>query len=85
MANFYRGLSVVQIAHALKISDKTVFTQKYVMMQKFNLRTVPLHHSANKGNQFKISSQIKLLHHHILLRKNGFIADLQRMRDLHYR
>ncbi|HDC4833482.1 TPA: response regulator transcription factor [Enterobacter cloacae] len=39
MANFYRGLSVVQIAHALKISDKTVFTQKYVMMQKFNLRT----------------------------------------------
>ncbi|WP_148243122.1 helix-turn-helix transcriptional regulator [Enterobacter asburiae] len=38
MMNFYRGLSVVQIARAMKISDKTVFTHKYIMMQKFNLR-----------------------------------------------
>jgi DNA-binding NarL/FixJ family response regulator len=39
MVNFYRGLSVVQIARALKMSDKTVFTHKYMMMQKFNLRS----------------------------------------------
>lgn len=39
MVNFYRGLSVVQIAHTLEMSEKTVFTHKYMMMQKFNLRT----------------------------------------------
>ena len=39
MAGFYRGLSVAQVAHALKISHKTVFTHKYMMMQKFNLRS----------------------------------------------
>ncbi|KLP53406.1 LuxR family transcriptional regulator [Enterobacter genomosp. O] len=39
MGNFYRGLSVVQVARALKMSDKTVFTHKYMMMQKFNLRS----------------------------------------------
>lgn len=39
MGNFYRGLSVVQIARVLKMSDKTVFTHKYMMMQKFNLRS----------------------------------------------
>lgn len=39
MVNFYRGLSVVQIAHALEMSEKTVFTHKYMMMQKFNLRS----------------------------------------------
>lgn len=39
MVNFYRGLSVVQTASALKMSDKTVFTHKYMMMQKFNLRS----------------------------------------------
>ncbi|MBN4832990.1 helix-turn-helix transcriptional regulator [Enterobacter hormaechei] len=39
MVNFYRGLSVVQTANALKMSEKTVFTHKYMMMQKFNLRS----------------------------------------------
>lgn len=39
MVNFYRGLSVVQTAHALEMSEKTVFTHKYMMMQKFNLRS----------------------------------------------
>ncbi|MCU6425998.1 LuxR C-terminal-related transcriptional regulator [Enterobacter sichuanensis] len=39
MVNFYRGLSVVQVARALEMNDKTVFTHKYMMMQKFNLRT----------------------------------------------
>src|SRR5690606_11792399 len=29
MVNFYRGLSVVQTANALKMSEKTVFTHKY--------------------------------------------------------
>ena len=38
MVNFYRGLSVMQTAHALDMSEKTVFTHKYMMMQKFNLR-----------------------------------------------
>lgn len=37
MVNFYRGLSVTQVADELQISDKTVFTHKYMMMQKFNL------------------------------------------------
>jgi DNA-binding CsgD family transcriptional regulator len=39
MVNFYRGLSVEQIARTLKMSDKTVFTHKYIIMQKFNLRS----------------------------------------------
>ncbi|HDR2755486.1 MULTISPECIES: LuxR C-terminal-related transcriptional regulator [Enterobacter] len=39
MVNFYRGLSVMQIARSLKMSNKTVFTHKYMMMQKFNLRS----------------------------------------------
>lgn len=39
MANFYQGLSVVQIARVLKMSNKTVFTHKYLLMQKFNLRS----------------------------------------------
>lgn len=29
----------MQIAHALEMSEKTVFTHKYMMMQKFNLRS----------------------------------------------
>jgi len=39
MVSFYRGLSVMQIADALRISDKTVFTHKYILMQKFDLRS----------------------------------------------
>ena len=39
MVNFYQGHSVVQTANILKMSDKTVFTHKYMMMQKFNLRS----------------------------------------------
>ncbi|MEH0885552.1 LuxR C-terminal-related transcriptional regulator [Enterobacter sp. UNJFSC 003] len=39
MVNFYRGLSVTDVADELQISDKTVFTHKYMMMQKFNLRS----------------------------------------------
>ncbi|MCU6159180.1 LuxR C-terminal-related transcriptional regulator [Enterobacter bugandensis] len=39
MASFYKGLSVMEIAHELNISDKTVFTHKYMLMQKFDLRT----------------------------------------------
>ncbi|MGM1297125.1 LuxR C-terminal-related transcriptional regulator, partial [Enterobacter hormaechei] len=39
LVNFYRGLSVVQTAQALEMSEKTVFTHKYMMMQKFNLRS----------------------------------------------
>ncbi|MEG6214431.1 LuxR C-terminal-related transcriptional regulator [Enterobacter quasihormaechei] len=39
MVNFYRGMSVGQTAHALDMSEKTVFTHKYMMMQKFNLRS----------------------------------------------
>ena len=30
---------MVQTANALKMSEKTVFTHKYMMMQKFNLRS----------------------------------------------
>ncbi len=29
----------MQIAQALEMSEKTVFTHKYMMMQKFNLRS----------------------------------------------
>jgi DNA-binding CsgD family transcriptional regulator len=29
----------MQIARSLKMSNKTVFTHKYMMMQKFNLRS----------------------------------------------
>ena len=29
----------MQVARALEMNDKTVFTHKYMMMQKFNLRT----------------------------------------------
>lgn len=39
MGGLYNGMSVVQIADQLMISDKTVFTHKYIMMQKFKLRT----------------------------------------------
>lgn len=39
LVNFYRGLSVVQTAQALEMSQKTVFTHKYMLMQKFNLRS----------------------------------------------
>lgn len=38
MASFYKGLSVMEIAHELNISDKTVFSHKYMLMQKFDLR-----------------------------------------------
>lgn len=37
--NFYKGLSVGQIADVLGTSDKTVFTHKYLLMQKFDLRS----------------------------------------------
>lgn len=39
MVNFYRGLSVGQIANKLNTSDKTIFTHKYLLMQKFDLRS----------------------------------------------
>lgn len=39
MIGLYHGLSPLQIAEQLMISDKTVFTHKYIMMQKFNLRS----------------------------------------------
>ena len=39
MVSFYKGLSVIETAHESNISDKTVFTHKYMMMQKFYLRT----------------------------------------------
>ena len=39
LVNFYRGLSVVQTAQALEMSEKKVFAHKYMMMQKFNLRS----------------------------------------------
>lgn len=37
MAGFYQGKAVTQIAHELNVSDKTVFSHKYLMMSKFNL------------------------------------------------
>jgi len=37
--NFYRGFSVGQIADVLRTSDKTIFTHKYLLMQKFDLRS----------------------------------------------
>lgn len=39
MVNLYRGLSVGQIADVLRTSDKTIFTHKYLLMQKFDLRS----------------------------------------------
>lgn len=39
MVHFYRGLSVGQIADKLNTSDKTIFTHKYLLMQKFDLRS----------------------------------------------
>ncbi len=36
---FYRGLSVAKIADELSVSDKTVFTHKYIIMNKFRLRS----------------------------------------------
>lgn len=39
MGGLYKGKTVLQIATELNISDKTVFTHKYMMMNKFNLRT----------------------------------------------
>ena len=37
--NLYKGLSVMQTADALQIGYKTVFAHKYMIMQKFNLRS----------------------------------------------
>ena len=37
MAGFYQGKGVTQIAHELNVSDKTVFSHKYLMMSKFDL------------------------------------------------
>uniref|UniRef100_S0DEB6 Putative transcriptional regulator n=1 Tax=termite gut metagenome TaxID=433724 RepID=S0DEB6_9ZZZZ len=37
MANMFYGKSIVQIAHELNVSDKTIFTHKYLVMKKFNL------------------------------------------------
>ncbi|HDT6543684.1 TPA: helix-turn-helix transcriptional regulator [Kluyvera ascorbata] len=39
MLGLYKGMSVMQIAGELVISDKTVFTHKYRAMRKFNLRS----------------------------------------------
>lgn len=39
MANIYKGKSVADIASELMISDKTVFSHKYLTMQKFNLHS----------------------------------------------
>ncbi|QPK02727.1 helix-turn-helix transcriptional regulator [Enterobacter mori] len=39
MVNLYKGLSVTQIADKLKVSCKTIFTHKYMVMQKFDLRS----------------------------------------------
>lgn len=39
MVSFYKGRSVMEIANELNISDKTVFTHKYMLMKKFDLRT----------------------------------------------
>lgn len=37
MAGFYQGKGVAQIAHELNVTDKTVFSHKYLMMSKFHL------------------------------------------------
>ncbi|MBB1201744.1 DNA-binding response regulator [Enterobacteriaceae bacterium 89] len=39
MAFLYKGFPVANIAHKLKISDKTVFSHKYLVMQRFNLHS----------------------------------------------
>ena len=39
MVSFHKGLSVTQTASLLKMSDKTVYAHKYLIMQKFNLRS----------------------------------------------
>ncbi|WP_336285671.1 helix-turn-helix transcriptional regulator [Citrobacter arsenatis] len=39
MAGLYKGMSVMQIANELMISDKTVFAHKYTAMKKFNLHS----------------------------------------------
>lgn len=39
MICLYKGMSVMQIADELMISEKTVFTHKYKIMQRFNLRS----------------------------------------------
>ncbi|CAM6819188.1 MULTISPECIES: helix-turn-helix transcriptional regulator [Enterobacter] len=39
MIGFYKGLTVTDIANELCISDKTVFTHKYMLMHKFHLRS----------------------------------------------
>ncbi|EGS2006658.1 response regulator transcription factor [Enterobacter cloacae] len=36
--NLYKGLSIAQIANRLRTSNKTIFTHKYLLMQKFDLR-----------------------------------------------
>lgn len=37
MASMFYGKSVAQIADELNVSDKTIFTHKYLVMRKFNL------------------------------------------------
>jgi DNA-binding NarL/FixJ family response regulator len=39
MIGLYKGLSVTDIAKELCISEKTVFTHKYMLMHKFHLRS----------------------------------------------
>ncbi|HAT1622031.1 TPA: helix-turn-helix domain-containing protein [Raoultella planticola] len=39
MIGLYKGMSVMQIADELMISEKTVFAHKYIARQKFNLRS----------------------------------------------
>lgn len=39
MVSLYKGLSVSEIADEMRISDKTVFTHKYMTMNKFSLRS----------------------------------------------
>lgn len=68
MVNFYRGLSVGQIANKLKTSDKTIFTHKYLLMQKFNLRSdfelVALIHRMVEKNTPRNRLRDYLTHHH---------------------
>lgn len=68
MVNFYRGLSVGQIANKLKTSDKTIFTHKYLLMQKFNLRSdfelVALIHRMVEKNTPGNRLRDYLTHHH---------------------
>lgn len=39
MIGLHKGMTVLEIANKLRISGKTVFTHKYMAMQKFNLRS----------------------------------------------